>query len=333
MNTDSNVLMPQEPSHGRSTGMDHSSTYYDHKRASLLASTVLLILSLPGVRMDKIDFGGVEIGGLSADVILWMLLAAAIYYFAQHWLIWRTEASRYSLHLRHDQTDLLAVMKQRVEALDQHGLQIAQASDEIKVAVKRVIARLDAPPSSSLIHHGSDAEMIEEQTLSVIINQIAREASFSDDEIDVLFDVAFENALMASSIPQTTEIKALAQTLKSALTQQHLPAQLRAPLTRHLKQAIRTLERECPHLYLNAGGLREVRRQVLGGMDQTRTELGKATGVLAGLHNAIQIEDRYASLRIRLIDMALPTLLFGAALIAWLCKIPVPFMIGYLARC
>ncbi|TCS16525.1 hypothetical protein [Caulobacter sp. BK020] len=124
-----------------------SSEYYSHKRTTLLCSTALFVLALPGVKFGDIKYADFVLRGVMPGFVLFSLFVVTIYYFINFLFLWHHEASAYLRNERTGQRDLFDKIEAQISALERHGEQIerhsALAADAITWARSSLTSVID----------------------------------------------------------------------------------------------------------------------------------------------------------------------------------------------
>jgi hypothetical protein len=269
-----------------------SSEYVQARRVLLLTSSILLFVSLPGVRFDEIPLIGVKMSGLSADFLLICLLVADIYF-----------ALQFFTHL-HEETQDFARENQAIT--DRFGVDLPREVEELKAAADSLVGlakeRMGEP---SIDYVAKEVEVNGE----FWIEPALREGLISRISSSVSIAVA---DLVSPPVP--------VQDGKWTRFSSQIDGQLYQKIERAVRMNIRSLiDAGLPpratdqHYRLNAERVLALRNDLHKSFLDDHGRIEKAIQSLESLSAAISRLTRVRWFRLRALEQSAPAILFATA--------------------
>ncbi|WP_426043712.1 hypothetical protein [Caulobacter sp. DWR3-1-2] len=184
---------------------DMSAEYYSHKRTTLLCSSVLFVLALPGVSIDNFKYADFMLKGLKPGFVLLALSGVAVYYFCNFMILWMHEAIAYLREERTGQRDLVEKIQNEVAQLKAFAQELveraAKASDAVDWARSAMTSTSqDQQVSADDIRWSMSFEPTEEEKqssfggLMLVIGSATKRAPAAAAAIADYKDLLMENA-------------------------------------------------------------------------------------------------------------------------------------------
>lgn len=153
--------------------MDFGENYYRLKRSALIASSIIFVLSLPGVAAEKLAFFGVDIKGVSFDVLLFFLFCVSVYYFVNYIVSWWIEVGGNLLAIEGQQSSIIRMISDAT-------LSLTRSIGDLEININSAKSEI---PSGTSHRHPQNILNHEEisSAASALISSIVKEAECLTD--------------------------------------------------------------------------------------------------------------------------------------------------------
>lgn len=277
---------------------DMTGEYYSHKRTTLLYSTALFILALPGVHFSENKVLGLDLGSISPGVILSAVCCVATYYFVNFIFIWRHEAGSYLRAERTGQREIMEKITQQIKTIGEQSEIVTGFAKAAADAVEWAKSSLDT---------ANDPAMQADHLNTQYTAGIALDANSPE----VISATSYTTVYLSELGKGQPELNRAINGLKDALNEQ---ARLAAAVL--FSQLYHKTFQPATDRLLGTEKVRELALIAGPAFEEANAELGKAVEEVKRFRKDLAGSTRMTKARLVLIDLGAPVLVFALGVIS-----------------